>query len=63
MEAANPGLRTFLEDAFRMCSRHAFEVWQWMVKRGCYPLAPAAQDAQDAVGRMYQYVKEPAAVM
>ena len=62
MEAANPGLRTFLEDAFRMCSRHAFEVWQRMVKRGT--TADARRPGRAGpVSQMYQYVKDPAAVM
>ncbi|MEF3302590.1 spore coat protein [Paenibacillus sp. GYB003] len=62
MEMSNPGLRTFLEDAFRMSSRHAYEVWQWMVKKGYYPLEPAAQTTLNTLGGMYQTVQQPAAV-
>lgn len=59
MEMSNPELRSFLEDAFRMSSRHAYDVWQWMVKKGFYPLEPAAQMTQATLGSMYQQVQEP----
>ncbi|XID94802.1 spore coat protein [Paenibacillaceae bacterium WGS1546] len=61
MEMSNPQLRTFLEDAFRMSSRHAYEVWQWMVKKGYYPLEAAATATLDTFGRMYQPVQQPVA--
>lgn len=62
MEMSNPGIRSFLEDAFRMSSHHAFDVWQWMVKKGYYPLEPASQTTQNTLGGMYQLVQEPVAV-
>lgn len=62
MEMSNPEIRSFLEDAFRMCSSHAYDVWQWMAKRGYYPLEPAAQTTLDTFGKLYQLVQEPAAV-
>lgn len=62
MEMSNPGIRNFLEDAFRMCSSHAYDVWQWMVKHGFYPLEPAPQSTLNALGGMYQTVKEPVAI-
>ncbi len=27
-----------------MCSRHAYEVWQWTVKKGFYPFQQAPKD-------------------
>lgn len=62
MEMSNPEIRSFLEDAFRMCSHHAYDVWQWMVKKGFYPLEPAAQSTLNTLGGLYQVVKEPANV-
>jgi len=62
MEAGNPGIRIFLEDAFRMASHHAFEVWQWMVKKGYYTLQPASQEAMNTVGGMYRPVSKPMAM-
>ncbi|MCQ6562558.1 spore coat protein [Paenibacillus mendelii] len=59
MEMSNPEIRSFLEDAFRMCSHHAYDVWQWMVKKGYYPLEPAAKSTLDTLGTMYQLVQEP----
>ncbi|SHE14228.1 Spore coat protein [Chlamydia abortus] len=62
MEMSNPQIRSFLEDAFRMCSRHAYDVWQWMVKKGFYPLEPAAPTTQTTLGGLYKPVQEPVAV-
>jgi spore coat protein CotF len=62
MEMSNPGVRSFLENAFRMSSHHAFEVWQWMVTKGYYPLEPAPQAMLNTLGGLYQPVQEPAAV-
>jgi spore coat protein CotF len=62
MEMSNPEVRTFLEDAFRMSSHHAYDVWQWMVKKGFYPLEPAGKTTLDTFGTMYQLVQEPVAV-
>jgi spore coat protein CotF len=61
MEASNPGIREFLEDAFRMSSRHAYDVWQWMVKKGYYPLEAADQTTMSTVGNMYNVVQGPSA--
>ena len=58
MEMSNPEIRSFLEDAFRMCSHHAYDVWQWMVKKGYYPLEPASQTTLTTLGGMYQIVQE-----
>ncbi|MCP1359089.1 spore coat protein [Aneurinibacillus migulanus] len=63
MEAANPEVRTFLEDAFRMSSRHAYDVWQWMVKKGYYPLEPAPQATLQTMGNFYQTVQQPVPTM
>ncbi len=62
MEAGNPGIRIFLEDAFRMASHHAFEVWQWMVMKGYYTLQPASQEAMNTVGGLYRPVSKPMAI-
>jgi spore coat protein CotF len=59
MEAAHPEIRTFLEDVFRMCSRHAYDVWQWMVKKGYYPLDAASGAEAGRLAGLYQPVREP----
>lgn len=58
MEASNPELRTFLEDAFRMSSHHAYDVWQWMVKKGYYPLEAAPAETMGVLGSMYGIVQQ-----
>lgn len=62
MEMSNPRLRSFLEDAFLMNSRHAYEVWQWMVKKGYYPLEPASKATIDTLSSMYRPVEQPVTV-
>lgn len=62
MEMSNPEVRSFLEDAFRMSSHHAYDVWQWMVKKGFYPLEPASQTTLNTLGGMYQVVQDQVAV-
>jgi spore coat protein CotF len=62
MEASNPGIRTFLEDAFRMASHHAYEVWQWMVKKGYYALQPASQEVMNTVSTMYHPASKTMAI-
>lgn len=62
MEASNPDIREFLKDAFTMCCNHAYEVWQWMVQKGFYPLEPAPQNAKDTVANIYNPVPESALV-
>lgn len=63
MEATNPQIRQFLEDAFTMASHHAYDVWQWMVKRGFYPLQQAPQNITQMIGQMYDVVQQPASPM
>lgn len=58
MEMPHPEVRTFLEDAFRMCSHQAYDVWQWMAKRGYYPLQPAPEVSVRSIGAMYGLVPE-----
>lgn len=58
LEASNPEVRIFFEDAFRMASHHAYDIWQWMVKRGYYPLEAAPQSVMNTLGGMYNTVKE-----
>ncbi|MBC2581473.1 spore coat protein [Clostridium sp. DJ247] len=62
MEASNPNLRQFLKDAFTMSCNHAYDVWQWMVKKGYYPLEPASQSTTNVLSSIYKEVKEPALV-
>lgn len=60
MEASNPTLREFLKDAFTMSCNHAYEAWQWMVKKGYYPLEPASQNEISTIASIYGEVHEPA---
>lgn len=62
MEMSHPEIRSFLEHAFCMCSHHAYDVWQWMVKKGYYPLEAAPMSTMNTLGAFYQKVHEPAAV-
>lgn len=55
-ETSTPQLRSFLEDAFRMCSHQAFEVWQWMVQQGWYPAVMAPQQAVQTLASSYREV-------
>lgn len=56
METSNPELREFLKDAFTMSCNHAYEVWQWMVKKGYYLLDAAKDEEISKVGSMYNIV-------
>ena len=58
MEAANPEIRSFLQTAFMMSCAHAYDVWQYMVKKGYYPLEPADQTMISKIGTVYQIVPE-----
>lgn len=58
MESANPEIRSFLQTAFMMSCSHAYEVWQYMVSKGYYPLEPADQTMTTKIGAMYQIVPE-----
>jgi len=60
MEASEPTLREFLKDAFTMSCNHAYEAWQWMVKKGYYPLEPAPQEELNIMSSIYNEVREPA---
>lgn len=57
VECANPDLRTFLENAFLNSSRHAYDMWQYMTKKGFYPLSPATQSDTQTVASIYQPVQ------
>lgn len=61
MEMSHPEIRSFLEHAFCMSSHHAYDVWQWMVNKGYYPLEPAPMSTMTTLGAMYQMVSEPVA--
>lgn len=62
MEASNPDLREFLKDAFTMSCNHAYEVWQYMVRKGYYPLEPASQNTISTLSSIYGEVREPSLV-
>ncbi|MGE7636142.1 spore coat protein [Bacillus paramycoides] len=59
LECANPNLRSFLEKAFLNSSRHAYAIWQYMVKKGYYPLSPAPDSEIKAIASIYQLVNLP----
>lgn len=56
-ECTIPQLRSFLEDAFRMCSHQSFEVWSYMARKGWYPAISAPPQALQAMGQIYQKVQ------
>jgi Spore coat protein len=58
MEASNPEIRMFLEDAFKMSSHHAYDVWQWMVQKGYYPLESVPAETLGLLGSMYNIVEQ-----
>lgn len=57
-ECSTPQLRSFLEDAFRMCSHQSFEVWQYMARKGLYPVVMASNEAINAMQQIYHSVPE-----
>lgn len=61
-ECCDPQLRAFLEDAFTMCSHHAFEIAEWMTSKGWYPAEQAPTSYLQKLERTYQPVREMAAV-
>ena len=58
MEAANPEIRSFLQTCFMMSCSHAYDMWQYMVKKGYYPLEPADQNMTAKIGAVYEVVPE-----
>lgn len=62
MEAANPDLRAFLERAFLMSSSHAYDMWQYMVKKGYYPLEQAPLQTVETLASLYGIVNEEASM-
>jgi spore coat protein CotF len=58
MEAANPEIRSFLQTAFMMSCAHAYDMWQYTVEKGYYPLEPADQTMISKIGAIYQTVPE-----
>lgn len=61
-EASDPQLRMFLEEAFTMCSRHGFEVAQWLSKHGFYPSEQAPNTYTQQLTQAYQPVRQLAGV-
>ncbi|MBT2756783.1 spore coat protein [Mesobacillus foraminis] len=58
MEAANPELRSFHQTAFMMSCSHAYDMWQYMVTKGYYPLEQADPNMVSKIGAIYQVVPE-----
>ncbi|MED4053151.1 spore coat protein [Niallia taxi] len=58
MEMANPEIRSFCQTAFMMSCSHAYDTWQYMVKKGYYVLEPADEMAVQKMGSMYLLVPE-----
>ena len=58
MEMANPEVRSFCQTAFMMSCSHAYDMWQYMVKKGYYPLELADPAVIGKIGAMYQVVPE-----
>jgi len=58
VECANPDLRKFLENAFLNSNRHAYEMWQYMVQKGYYPLSAAPQEDIQMIANIYQPVPQ-----
>jgi spore coat protein CotF len=56
MEMAHPEIRSFLEEAFQMCSHQGYDVWQYMVQHGWYPVHPADQKGQALIAGAYEPV-------
>lgn len=54
VECANPDLRTFLENAFLNSSHHAYDIWQYMTKKGYYPLSAAPLPEIQKIASIYQ---------
>lgn len=61
MEMSNPEIRCFCENAFSMASHHAYDIWQWMVKKGFYVLEEAPQNMINTIGGMYKIVEQDTA--
>lgn len=55
-ETSTPQLRAFLEDAFRMCSHQSFEVWQYLARKGWYPVIQAPSSTIQTLQQTYQQV-------
>ncbi|WP_257348529.1 spore coat protein [Pseudalkalibacillus decolorationis] len=58
MEMANPEIRSFLQTAFMMSCSHAYDMWQYMVQKGYYPLEPADSAMVSKIGATYQVIPE-----
>lgn len=58
LECSNPDLRTFLENAFLNSNRHAYDIWQYMITKGYYPLAQAPAADIQKVGDVYPIVNQ-----
>ncbi|MFC6334459.1 spore coat protein [Paenibacillus septentrionalis] len=58
MEMVNPEIRSFCQTAFMMSCSHAYDMWQYMAKKGYYPMEMATPDQTAKIGAMYQVIPE-----
>ena len=58
MEIVNPEIRSFCQTAFMMSCSHAYDMWQYMVKKGYYPVETAPQTQVGKIASMYLLVPE-----
>lgn len=58
MEMANPEIRSFCQTAFMMSCSHAYDMWQYMVNKGYYPLEPADDAMVSKIGTTFQVIPE-----
>ncbi|GGE39659.1 spore coat protein [Pullulanibacillus camelliae] len=58
MEMANPEVRSFCQTAFMMSCSHAYDIWQYMVQKGYYPLEAADPTMTTKIAAIYQVVPE-----
>lgn len=61
-ETDNPQLRALFEDAFTVSSHHAFEIGEYMAKKGYYPSEEATTTYVNKVAQTYEPVRELAGV-
>lgn len=58
MEMVNPEIRSFCQTAFMMSCSHAYDMWQYMVQKGYYPVEAATDTQVGKIASMYLLVPE-----
>ncbi|WP_050614873.1 spore coat protein [Bacillus testis] len=58
MEMVNPEIRSFCQTAFMMSCSHAYDMYQYMVSKGYYPVEFASEAQVAAIARNYLIVPE-----